>query len=44
MAAVRAIGLSGLVSTDADFADVPEHRTPREFLRERGERPRPGDE
>jgi len=44
LAAVRAIGLSRLVSTDADFADVPEHRTPREFLRERGERPRPGAE
>lgn len=44
LAAVRALGLARLVSTDADFADVPEHRTPREFLRERGKRPRPGDE
>lgn len=44
LAAVRASGLSRLVSTDSDFAEVPEHRTPREYLRELGEPPRPGDE
>jgi len=44
LAAVRSLGLSRLVSTDADFADVSEHRTPREFLREQGGRPRSGDE
>lgn len=44
LAAVRSSGLSRLVSTDSDFANVPEHRTPREYLQEVGEAPRPGDE
>jgi hypothetical protein len=44
LAAVRSLGLSHLVSTDSDFAVVPERRTPREFLQGRGERARPGDE
>ena len=44
LAAVRSLGLSRLISADADFADVPEHRTPREFVWEKGERPRSGDE
>jgi len=44
LAAVRSLGLSRMVSTDSDFAVVPERRTPREFLQERGERARPGDE
>jgi len=44
LAATRSLGISRLVSTDSDFETVPEHRTPAEFLRERGERPRPGDE
>jgi len=44
LAAVRSSGLSRLVSTDSDFAKVPEHRTPREYLRELNEPPRPGDE
>jgi predicted nucleic acid-binding protein len=44
LAAVRSVGLSRLVSTDSDFAKVPEHRTPREYLQELGESPRPGDE
>jgi predicted nucleic acid-binding protein len=34
LAAVRAAGLSRLVSTDSDFAKIPERRTPREYLRE----------
>lgn len=44
LAAVRSFGLSRLVSTDSDFAKVPEHRTPREYLQELHETPRPGDE
>jgi len=44
LAAVRALGISRLVSTDSDFAKIPERRTPRDFLRELGKRPRPGDE
>ncbi|HLB69264.1 MAG TPA: type II toxin-antitoxin system VapC family toxin [Thermoplasmata archaeon] len=44
LAAVRSSGLSRLVSTDSDFAEVPEHRTPREYLQELNEPPRPGDE
>jgi predicted nucleic acid-binding protein len=44
LAAVRASGLSKLVSTDSDFAKVREHVTPREYLAELGELPRPGDE
>ena len=44
LAAVRALGLSRLVSTDSDFAEVPERRTPREFIREQGKRPHPGEE
>ena len=44
LAAVRSSGLSRLVSTDSDFAKVPEHRTPREYLRELNEPPRPGGE
>jgi len=44
LAAVRSSGLSRLVSTDSDFAKVPEHRTPREYLQELSESPRPGDE
>ena len=44
LAAVRALGIRYLVSTDSDFAGVPEWRTPREFVREIGKRPQPGDE
>jgi len=44
LAAVRELGVSRLVSTDSDFSRAPEHRTPREFLREQGVRPYPGDE
>ncbi len=44
LAAVRELGLARLVSTDSHFAGAPERRTPRQFLQERGERPRPGDE
>ncbi len=44
VAATRSLGLARLVSTDRDFAGIPERRTPREFLRDLGERPRPGDE
>ncbi len=43
-AAVRGLGIGRLVSTDSDFAKVPEWRTPRAFLVELGERPRPGEE
>src|SRR2546430_8343268 len=32
LAAARALGLGRLVSTDRDFANAPERRTPREFL------------
>lgn len=44
LAAVRSSGLSRLVSTDSDFVKVPEHRTPRQYLKELKEVPRPGDE
>ena len=44
LAAVRRLGIARLVSTDSDFAKVPERRTPRAFLIERGERVRNGDE
>jgi predicted nucleic acid-binding protein len=44
LAAVRELGVSRLVSTDSDFSRAPEHRTPREFLREQGTEPSPGDE
>lgn len=44
LAAVRSLGLSRLVSTDADFAKVPERRTPRQYLQELHETPRQGDE
>jgi len=44
LAAVHSLGLARLVSTDSDFAEVPEHRTPRALLQELGQRPRPGDE
>lgn len=44
LAAVRSFGLSRLVSTDSDFTKVPEHRTPREYLRELNEPVLPGDE
>ncbi len=32
LAATRSLGLARLVSTDRDFASIPERRTPREFL------------
>jgi hypothetical protein len=44
IAAVRSRGLSRLVCTDSDFAGLPEHVTPQEFVREREGRARPGDE
>jgi len=44
LAAVRAQGLSRLVSTDSDFGGLPERRTPRQFVQEQGGRPRSGDE
>ncbi len=44
LVALRELGLARLVSADSDFATVPERRTPRQFLQEQGERPRPGDE
>lgn len=44
LAAVRSSGLSPLVSTDSDFEKVPEHRTPREYLQDLHETPRPGNE
>jgi len=44
LAAARSLGLARLVSTDSDFAGAPEHRTPRAFLAELGQRPRPGEE
>ncbi len=44
LAAARALGLAHLVSTDRDFEGVPERRTPRDFVRELGEEPRPGAE
>jgi hypothetical protein len=44
VAATRALGLARLISADRDFAQVPERRTPREFLIDLGERPWPGDE
>ncbi len=43
-AAVRSLGLARFVSTDSDFAKVPEWRPPSDFIRELGERPAPGDE
>jgi predicted nucleic acid-binding protein len=44
LAAARSLGLARLVSTDSDFANAPEHRTPRAYLEELGKRPRPGEE
>ena len=44
LAATRALGLGNLVSTDEDFSGIPEWRTPRDFLRAQGVRPRPGPE
>jgi len=44
LAAVRSSGLARLVSTDSDFAKIPERRTPREYLREISERQSPGEE
>jgi len=44
VAATRALGLAFLVSTDSDFARVPEHRTPGAFVDELGKAPLPGDE
>ncbi len=44
LAAARERGLRFVVSTDRDFAKVPERKTPREFLVELRDRPRPGDE
>jgi predicted nucleic acid-binding protein len=44
VAATQEQGLAHLVSTDRDFANVPERRTPREFLLELNETARPGQE
>ena len=44
LAAVRTLEISRLVSTDSDFAGVPEWRTPREFLLGLHERAGPGEE
>ena len=44
LAAARGLGLARLVSTDRDFSGTPEHRTPRDYLSELGEKPRPGEE
>ena len=44
LAATRELGLARLVSTDRDFVDAPEHRTPREFLSEIGHKPHAGEE
>ncbi len=44
LAAARSLGLAVLVSTDSDFAGIPEHLTPRAFIEALGERPLPGDE
>ncbi len=44
LAATRGLGLSRLVSLDRDFVEVPECRTPREYLSEIGQRPRAGQE
>jgi len=44
LATVLRLGLSHLVSTDRDFARTREHRTPRRFLSEIRESPRPGEE
>lgn len=44
LAATRELGLARLVSTDRDFVSVSERRTPREFLSEIGEEPRPTEE
>lgn len=42
LAAVRALGLARLVSTDRDFEGVPEHRSPRELLLDLGGGPPEG--
>jgi predicted nucleic acid-binding protein len=44
LAAVRTSGLARLVSTDADFEGVPEHRNPRGLLLDLGRRPAVGEE
>lgn len=44
LAAVRALGLSRLVSTDSDFTGVPEWRSPRMFLQETGRKAHRGEE
>ncbi len=44
LAATRDLGLARLISTDRDFTGIPERRTPHEFLRDMGERPRAGEE
>ena len=44
LAAAREIGLARIVTTDSDFAKVPERRTPRDFLIELKETARPGVE
>ena len=44
LAATRELGLARLVSMDRDFVDISEHRTPREYLTEIGEKPRAGEE
>ena len=44
LAATRELGLARLVSTDRDFAQASEHRTPREYLSEIGEKARAGEE
>ena len=43
VAATRELGLARLVSTDSDFAMIPERRAPREFLLNLHGTPRPGD-
>ncbi len=44
LADARELGLARIVTTDRDFAKAPERRTPREFLRDVGERTRAGDD
>jgi len=44
VAATRVLGLAALVSTDSDLTPVPEHRTPKAFLEQIGERTAPGPE
>jgi predicted nucleic acid-binding protein len=44
VAATRTLGLAVLVSTDSDFAPIPERLTPKAFLQTIRERPLPGDE